>query len=223
MRLTLKFPVISLWLLLVLTVGAQDIKPEYPEDFPRPTTEESMLTTEEGTTEEPTASTPIEEATTSASAEDDTTPAPAEEATTSASTEEAASAVSAADATTPAPSTAKPATTTKEPTTTTTTEAPTTTKATAAPPSYRPPYAPPTNEYRPTYTTRNPWTLNEQADRCYLKEQKDYGNRNGACAPWVAGSWRPSISCYRCCYFARHNVAGCSRLHRGRCGGYYYY
>ncbi|SPP73849.1 olfactomedin-like protein 2B [Drosophila guanche] len=213
MQLSLTFPVISLWLLLVLTVGAQDIRPEYPEDFPRPTTEESILTTEEGTTEEPTASTPIEEA---------STPAPAEEATTSASTEEAMSAGSAEDATTPAP-TAKPATTTKEPITTTTTEAPTTTKATAAPPSYIPPYAPPTNEYRPTYTTRNPWILNEQAERCYLKEQKDYGNRNGVCAPWVAGSWRPSISCYRCCYFSRHNVAGCSKLHRGRCGGYYYY
>ncbi|XP_022228171.2 flocculation protein FLO11 [Drosophila obscura] len=229
MQLTLTFPVISLWLLLVLLVvgaRAQDIRPEFPEDFPRPTTEEAITTTEEGTAEEPTTATPTEEPFTSASAEEATTPASAEEATTSGSAEEAMSAGSAEEATTPAPpektatTTKEPSTittTTKEPITTTTTEAPKTTQATEAPPIYTPPYAPPTIANRPTYTTRNPWILNEQAERCYLRDQRDYGYRNGGCGPW---GWRSTISCYRCCYFASHNVAGCSKLHRGRCGYY---
>ncbi|XP_002138732.1 cell wall protein SED1 [Drosophila pseudoobscura] len=221
MQLTLTFPV-SLGLLLVLLAGAhaQDIRPEFPVDFPRPT--------EEGTTgvvtEEPTTPSPTGDDTTEAPTEEATSAGSPEEAATPASTENAMSAGSAEEptttkndqittTTTEAP---KTTTTTEAPKTTTTTEASKTTTTTEAhPPTYIPPYAPPTISNRPTSTTKNPWILNEPAERCYLRDQRDYGYRNGGCGPW---GWRSTISCYRCCYFAHRNVAGCSKIHRGRCG-----
>ncbi|XP_017150458.1 threonine-rich protein [Drosophila miranda] len=232
MQLTLEFPV-SLGLLLVLLAGAhaQDIRPEFPVDFPRPTEEGTTgVVTEEPTTPSPTGddttAAPTEEATSAGSPEEAATPASTENAMSAGSTEEPTTTKNdqITTTTTEAPRTTttseapKTTTTTEAPKTTTTTEAPKTTTTTEAhPPTYIPPYAPPTISNRPTSTTKNPWILNEPAERCYLRDQRDYGYRNGGCGPW---GWRSTISCYRCCYFAHRNVAGCSKIHRGRCGYY---
>ncbi|XP_017027091.2 platelet glycoprotein Ib alpha chain [Drosophila kikkawai] len=213
---------------LVAGVMGQDVRPEFPEYFMPPTTQvpPTTISTEDPTTiaNEETTIIATEEATTMP------TETPTEEPATIATTPAEVSIISTTEPTTTSsttePTTTNPPTTTASevpttianeettiiPTTSTTepsTTAPTTT--TQSEPIY-PTYLPPsTTSRRPFYPNNNPWSWDEPAERCYLKEQHEYVTN---C--WGFG-WTSAFTCYRCCYYPNSNFAGCSRLHRGRC------
>ncbi|XP_033155181.1 salivary glue protein Sgs-3 [Drosophila mauritiana] len=111
-------------------------------------------------------------------------------------------------------------TTAVEPSTTTTTETTTasTTQGDPIYPTYGPPYVRPSTSGIPSYSPTNPWIWNNgnPAVKCYLRNQQEYrSNCYGV-------GWHPMTICYRCCYYDYNRIAGCSKVHRGRCSWYDY-
>ncbi|XP_023179667.2 mucin-2 [Drosophila hydei] len=131
-------------------------------------------------------------------------------------TELAETTTTTAAATEPAPTT----TTTTETTTTDATTAATTLPTNNMPayPTYAPPTYVPHYPIRPTSAPQFPWLWNpndsDSEMNCYLKEQVE-----NKYVSWTCGfnSWRPTKSCYRCCYYSYSSYAGCTKLHEGRC------
>ncbi|KAH8372898.1 hypothetical protein KR009_007462 [Drosophila setifemur] len=197
MKFAIRVPFVFLCFLLA-GVLAQDIKPEFPVYLPLPTTDDpTTLVTSimDATTEASTTSTAEEPAAS-------TTPSTNEPTTsTTTKTEEPATLTT---------------TTTEATTISTTAITPTTvalsTSTTQREPIYPPPQRPPSTTGKPTYTPENHWWYwNQQADRCYLKEQTEYYS---TCYGWGR---RTTINCYRCCYYEYNHISGCSKLHQGRC------
>ncbi|XP_062134604.1 mucin-2 [Drosophila sulfurigaster albostrigata] len=209
MQFTFNLQLISFCLVCTQVLG-QDVRPEFPEDFP--------TTTIEAGTELPT--------TTGSSVELTSEPA-------TASTEYLTTTTKVM--TTPPETTTEPiTTTTTKATTDTTTEAaeepvPTTTELpeiSSTPPVipswppggpyFYPTYAPATRppHFTPTYHWL--WDLyeSEEVARCYLREQTERSR-----VRWGCGYSRslPIISCYRCCYYGNSRFAGCTKLHSGVC------
>ncbi|XP_032570834.1 integumentary mucin C.1 isoform X1 [Drosophila sechellia] len=201
---------------------AQDTKPEVPIYPPPPsittTTTEAPVTTT--LTEEPT-----EESLTTTTTETTSTSSTTEPATTT-TTEIYTTSTTEPSYTTlttkniPSTTTAITTTTALEPSTTTTTEATTasTTQGDPIYPTYGPPYVRPSTSGIPSYSPTNSWIWNNgnPAVKCYLRNQQEYRS------DCYGVGWRPMTICYRCCYYDHNRIAGCSKVHRGRCSWYDY-
>ncbi|XP_046866096.1 salivary glue protein Sgs-3 [Drosophila willistoni] len=191
MEIIVKF--VCLFLMFTMVEMGQDVRPEFPEDFPiNSTTTTTTTTTEAPTTRTTTrAITTTTEATTTTTTKSPTTKTTTVQSTTTTTRKSPIRTTTEATTTT---------TTTRKSPTTTTTEQPTIIQdSTVA--------SPVSNEIPSSYYPQNPnpWTP------CYLKEYAQFAYRKHRCGGYSYGL---VLSCYRCCY---HGPNGCYKLYDGAC------
>ncbi|XP_032590505.2 mucin-5AC [Drosophila grimshawi] len=200
MQSTFKLKYICLLWLTLLQVQAQDIVPNFPEDFDT-TTIPTIGTTSGPATELPATTT------TSEPAVEPSTDAPSTTTTTTIAT------TTEAEATTELPLTTTPATTTTEAVASTTPRLPLYPTYPPGPIPTRPPVLPP---YSTTTSNSISWDNSDESEEqlCYLHEEDDYRRLQ-----WRHGIFGPMNLkiCYRCCRYGYSGFAGCRRVKDGPC------